>query len=142
MDDVSAGTSTVESHLIELRKVLQRVSNSGMKLKLPKCHFGTHSVEILGHLISEEGISPPKSHLSSIANLREPSDGHSVLRFLGLANYFSDFIENFAHRAKPLYDVSNGIKVNKKKLKYQTIDVSFFADRLGKEQKRAWEDIL
>ncbi len=62
-------------------------------------------------------------------------------RFFGLANYFSDFIEDFAHRCKPLYEVFAGCPVNKKKLKHQKVDVPFFEKKWGEEQRRAWQHV-
>jgi hypothetical protein len=53
------------------------------------------------------------------------------MRFLGLANYFAEFVENFAVRAKPLYEVLSGVDVNKKKRKYVPVYVPEFEKRWG-----------
>jgi hypothetical protein len=88
-----------------------------MKLKLSKCQFGKRSVEVLGHEVSNEGIRPSAgiAQLEAIKGLQEPRNGNELMSFLGLANYFSEFVENFAAKTKPLYDVLSGVNVNKKK---------------------------
>jgi transposase InsO family protein len=141
VDDISVGTKTVKEHLDVLRKVLLRIRECGMKLKLSKCQFGKRSVEVLGHEVSNKGIRPSAGHLEAIKRLQEPRNGKELMRFLGLANYFSEFVENFAARAKPLYDVLSGVNVNKKKRKYVPVYVPEFEKRWGQEQRAAWLDL-
>lgn len=88
-DDVSMGTESAAELLVELRKVLSKVRDSGMKLKLSRCTFGCRGVEVLGHSVTPGGIMPSKDHVEAIKNLRELKDGAELLRFLGLADYFA-----------------------------------------------------
>ena len=92
-----------------------------MKLKLSESQFGRRCVEVLGHRVTQNGIMPSEEHLSSVKTLLELSNGQELLIFLGLANYFSEDLEDFAMRAKPLYDVFVGCRVNKKKSKNRPI---------------------
>jgi hypothetical protein len=112
-----------------LRKVLSRIRKSGMKLKLSKCSFGKRYVEVLGQEVTSLGIRPSAGHLEAIRILQEPQNGRGLMRFLGLANYFAEFVENFAKRAKPLYDVLSGCAVNKKKAKKLPVYVPEFEKR-------------
>jgi hypothetical protein len=141
VDDISVGTTTVKEHLRVLREVLSRVHKNGMKVKFSKCHFGKRAVEVLGHEVTCLGIRPSAGHLEAIRRLQEPQNGKELMRFLGLANYFAEFVENFAKRAKPLYEVLSGCAVNKRKAKQLPVYVPEFEKKWGKDQSEAWLDL-
>ena len=58
IDDILVMGETLEDHLQNLQLVLQRLREAGLKLRPSKCHFLQRSVEYLGHVVSERGISP------------------------------------------------------------------------------------
>jgi hypothetical protein len=138
---VSVGTEDATEHLVALRKVLGRVRDSGMKLKLPKCQFGKRSVEVLGHQVTPLGILPSEGHLSAVKTLQEPSNARELMRFLGLAKYFKELLEDFSHRTKRLYDVLRGTNVDKKKSKRVSVFVPDFEKKWTKLQRDAWQYI-
>jgi hypothetical protein len=115
VDDVFVGTECAAERLVVLREDLERIRDSGMKLRLPKFHFGKRSIEILGHQVIHMGILPSEGHLSAVKNLMERKNAEEFMRFLGLANYFKELLEDFSHRTKPLYYILRGMNVNKKK---------------------------
>lgn len=115
MDDISMGTQTAESHLLCLKLVLDTFIAAGARLKLSKCAFGVREVEVLGHRIGAQGIKPSDLHMQAIRDLRQPQIREDLMRFLGLANYFSEFVDHFADAARPLYAVLRGTGFNKRK---------------------------
>ena len=56
IDDIIVTGRTPEEHLNTLMKVLQRLSDAGLKLNLAKCHFFQPKVEYCGHAISAQGL--------------------------------------------------------------------------------------
>ena len=50
-------------------------------------------------------------------------------------NYFAAFIEDFVHRAKPLYDVLSGFGFHKKKRKRKPAMMKDFTAKWGPEKK-------
>jgi hypothetical protein len=44
MDDVSVGPDDDRSHIAEVSKLLDRLLDSGMRVKISKCAFGNHEV--------------------------------------------------------------------------------------------------
>jgi hypothetical protein len=52
LDDVCVFNRTYEEHLHQLRLVLQRFKEEGLKLRLKKCFFGLQEMEYLGYTIS------------------------------------------------------------------------------------------
>jgi len=141
MDDGSVGTITAEEHLKELDTVLSKMEKGGMKLKLTKCKFGVRRVEMLGHQVIPEGLLPSEGHVSAIKKLREPQNGTQLLRFIGLATYFADFIGGFAERMRPLNELLKGSGFNKKKYRGQTFHINDWELKWGDKQRDAWQDV-
>ena len=58
MDDILVTGINDTEHLKNLRRVLEILKNSGLRLKLSKCEFFKDEVIYLGHSISKAGVSP------------------------------------------------------------------------------------
>ena len=58
LDDILVSGSTEAEHLHTLDRVMSRLEEHGLHLKLSKCVFMAPSVEYLGHHISADGIRP------------------------------------------------------------------------------------
>lgn len=101
--------------ICRLESLLDTLLQAGIRLTLSKCNFGVRRAEILGHRVDSEGIQPPEIHVEAIGNLVEPASGNDLMRFLGLLNFFSDFVDHFAETAAPLYDVLKGTGFSKKR---------------------------
>ena len=56
--DILIWGSTEEEHDTNLRKVLERARQIGLKLKLSKCKFRARSVSFMGHTFMDEGLKP------------------------------------------------------------------------------------
>lgn len=44
-------------------------------------------------------------HTQAVRNFPAPKNIHQLQRFLGLTNYFRKFIQNYAHKARPLHNL-------------------------------------
>ena len=60
------------------------------------------SVEFLGQQISRGGMTPIEAKLKAAQDWATPKDVKGVRSFLGLANYYIRFVQNFAAIADPL----------------------------------------
>ena len=141
MDDVSLGTESAEDHLGSLESVLRRFLDAGARLKFSKCQFGVRAAEILGHCIDEDGLKPSAAHVKAIRELVEPGNGEELMRFLGLVNYFSDFVDHFAEIARPLHAVLRGTGFNRKKRRGTHLFIKDWGSRWGSCQRKAWEEL-
>lgn len=103
LDDVIVVGRTFEEHLRNLRDVFARLRAAGLKLQPKKCHLCSPEVEFLGHVVSAEGVSTDPKKIEKVANWPVPTSKKEVQQFLGLANYYRRFVENFAKIAKPLH---------------------------------------
>ena len=68
-------------------------------------------VEFLGVVIGLEGIKMEEGKVKGVLEWPTPKSVKDVQKFLGLANYYRQFIEGFATVARPLHDL---VKKDKK----------------------------
>jgi len=111
IDDVIVGTETEEGHDELVAEVIKRLEENNLYVKLEKCKWKVKEVEFLGVVIGLEGIKIEKEKLKGVLEWPTPKCVKDVQKFLGLANYYRQFIEGFATVARPLHDL---VKKDKK----------------------------
>ena len=105
LDDTNIFSSTFEEHLQHLRKVLNEIGKSGLKLQPDKCHFEKTTLSFLGYIISKNGIQPDPAKVSAVEHFPIPTNLTILRGFLGLASYYRRFIKDFAKIATPLHQL-------------------------------------
>jgi hypothetical protein len=105
IDDIVVYSKNASDHAHDLEEVFQRLSGVGLQLKPSKCAFELPKVELLGHVVSAEGISPLPSKVEAIVNLEPPTNQKAIRSFLGMA-YYRDHIANYATIALPLTELT------------------------------------
>jgi hypothetical protein len=107
LDDVIVYSGTFEDHLCELRKVLQRCRERGLKLNLSKCDFFKSEVKFLGRIVSKDGYRMDDDNIKAAVALKHfvPKTVSDIRHILGLIGYHRRHIQNFSSRAKPLCDL-------------------------------------
>ena len=75
-------------------------------VKSEKCTFSVHEVEFLGMIVSREGIRVGGSNVKAIKEWPTPKMVKGVRSFLGLANFYCRFIEEYAQVTLPLNDLT------------------------------------
>ena len=73
LDDVVIASKTWISHLAAIRRALQRFLDCGLKLKPSKCEFVKSKLELLGFLVSKDGICPDPAKVEKIYNCPQPN---------------------------------------------------------------------
>ena len=88
IDNILVTGKKIEEHLSNLKAVLTRLEESGIKLKRKKCSFLLPSVEYLGHRISADGVQPTPEKVEAIQKAPVPKDVSQLKSFLGVVNYY------------------------------------------------------
>ena len=105
VDDLLITGKTDEERLENLRKVLTRLQENGVKLNKSKCDIGKDVVQYLDHKIDAEGIHAPDDKIKAITEAPLPKNLTKLRSFLGLFNYYGRFIPNLStliHALNPL----------------------------------------
>lgn len=91
----------VASHVVELAKVLERLSQAGRSLKAKKCTLAAERLEYLGHELDADGVRPMENLVGSVKDFPVPNDTTKVKRFIHMAGYYKRFVPEFTSRAAP-----------------------------------------
>ncbi|XP_045455951.1 uncharacterized protein K02A2.6-like [Melitaea cinxia] len=102
-DDIALQGRTFIQLLQRIRKVFDKLKECGLHLNRKKCQFFQKSVTYLGHTINEKGLHPTEDKVNDIKNSLRPTDVSSLRTFLGMINYYQQFIPNLASKLNPLY---------------------------------------
>ena len=102
LDDIIVASKNAKSHFEDLRSVLSRLQEAGLKAKLSKCEFLKSKISFLGHVVDSEGIHTMDDKVTAVRNFPQPKTADNVRSFLGLAGYYRPFIKDFAKLASPL----------------------------------------
>src|SRR6201995_4671104 len=86
----------------QTKRVLQRLKDKDLFLKLEKCKFNQTELEYLGLIISEGQIRMDAAKLAGIKQWPEPTTVKQVRSFLGFANFYRKFIGHYSEIAKPI----------------------------------------
>jgi hypothetical protein len=103
INDLLLHSKNHSKHLFHLANALDRVGKANLRLNLTKCIFGASKVEYLGHTITSAGIKPGTDKSDAMRSAPIPCTVKEVCSFNGLANYFQQYIVQFATKAAPLF---------------------------------------
>ena len=106
MDNMLITSWNKEEDIERTRRVLQRMKDLDLHLKLKKCRFGVEEVNFLGLILRPGEITMDPTKLSGIAEWPTPTKVKDVRSFLGFANYYRRFIGDYSNIARPLIDLT------------------------------------
>jgi len=106
IDDVMIAMETKEGHNEIVEKVLRRLEENDLFVKLEKCVWKVREVGFLGVIIEEDGVRMEKEKVQGVIEWPVPRSTKDIQKFLGLANYYRQFVKDFARIAKPLHEMT------------------------------------
>lgn len=127
MDDVLVFSKTFDEHLLHVKAVLDTLHEKYLFLYIKKCHFFTRSVIYLGNKVGSGKREADPKKVDALLNHPEPTTTTELRSFLGIGNYLSIYIKNWADLTFPFGEL-RGLKKNTK----ITLDT---------KQKKAFSDI-
>ncbi|KIH56049.1 integrase core domain protein [Ancylostoma duodenale] len=106
LDDIIVFDKDFDSHLLSLKKVLERFRIFNIKVSGKKLtSIAQSKITFLGHEISGTFYAPAERNIRAIREMPIPTTTKGVKSFLGMANFFRKFIQGFAATAAPLYEL-------------------------------------
>ena len=94
-----------EGHNKLVEEVVRRLAENNLYVKLEKCKWKVREVGFLGVVIGLEGIKMEEENIKEVLDWPTPKYIKDIQKFLGLANYYHQFIKNFVSIAKPLHNM-------------------------------------
>ena len=105
-DDILIHGRDQEEHDRTLIRVLDRMREKGLTLNKRKCEFNKETIEFYGFIFGKDGVSPDAKKIDAIKKMPRPTTPKEVRSFLGMTNYISRFILQYADVTKPLRDLT------------------------------------
>ena len=106
IDNVIVGTENEEGHDELVAEVVKRLEENDLYVKLEKHKWKVRKVGFLGVVIGPEGIKMEEEKVKGVLDWLTPKYIKDVQKFMGLANYYCRFIQDFAFIARPLHNMA------------------------------------
>jgi len=72
LDDITVYSTSLEEHILPLKKVFEKQRDANMKLQLDKCEFMKKETEFLVHIVTTNGIKQNLNKTKAITNFPLP----------------------------------------------------------------------
>ena len=125
MNDILVGTEKEKRHDKIVEKELRRIEENDLYVKPEKCIWKVREIDFLGLVMGSEGIKMQEEKVAGVLEWLRPKIIKKVQKFLGLANYYRQFIKDFARIAKLMHKL---VRKNEKL-------------NWGEEQEKAFEQL-
>ena len=104
IDDIMIFTKTDDpkKHNKIVLEVLHHLEENNLYVKPEKCMFHTTEVDFLGMIVGKDGIKIDQEKVKAILDCPAPLNVKGVRSFLGLANFYQRFIQDYTQVARPL----------------------------------------
>ena len=106
VDNVLIGTETEEGHDVIVEEILRRLEENDLYVKPEKYTWKVQKVNFLGVVMGQRKIEMEEDKVAGVLNWPTPKMVRDVRKFLGLANYYRQFVKDFAKLARPLNNLT------------------------------------
>jgi len=105
IDNILIFMEDEEHHDEIVEEVLKRLKENDLFLKPEKCEC-KKEIEFLGMVIREKGVKMDTTKVEATMSWLMPKHMKDVQAFLGLANFYCHFIQDFSKIATPLHNLT------------------------------------
>lgn len=107
LDDCFIYGDTIEECQEQSAEVIKRLTAAGLIINRSKCNFLRSRISLLGFIIDRNGKSLDKNKLANIHTWAPPTNGKMIQRYLGMFNFFREFIPCYSTLTAPLDRLRN-----------------------------------
>ena len=107
INNIIIGTEGEEGYDELVKEVVRRLAENNLYVKLEKCKWKVKKVGFLGVVTESKGIKMKEERVKGVLDWPIPECIKDIQKFLGLANYYCQFIKDFASIAWPLHNLVN-----------------------------------
>ena len=103
VDDVLVYSDSRKEHRKHVNMVLEKLLDAGLHVDIHKCEFEVQETKYLGFIVKAgKGIRMDPEKTKAILEWTTPTSVKAVRRFVGFANYYRQFIDEFSDIIMPL----------------------------------------
>ena len=113
LDDILIYSDNLRDHRKQVKDVLEKLHAAGLFVKPEKCEFESNKTTFLGFVISQQGIEMDPEKVSAVLNWEVPKTIQHVQCFLGFANFYRRFIEEYSRICTPLFNLLKTVDKDK-----------------------------
>jgi len=105
IDDIIIFSDTYDEHVATLRKVLQRLLDAKFWLKASKCKFFTKRLDILGHILTPDGLHMDPKKRKKVLDFKAPKNHWELRGIVGVVIFLSKFCPELASWSSTLSEL-------------------------------------
>ncbi|CAI7807806.1 unnamed protein product [Closterium sp. NIES-54] len=107
LDDILIYSRDMKQHIKHLRRVFEILRQEKFYVKLSKSEFALKKVQFLGHMVSAQGVHVDPKKIEAVRTWKTPENVKELQQFLGFANYYNQFVPQYAKIVTPLTNLLN-----------------------------------
>ena len=105
MDNFVIPAKTMEELKEQTIRFLKIAEKHNLCFKRLKCDFNMEKIPILGIIVGKGQVKMEQEKIKAVKEWKTLTRIKDVESFLGFANFYQHFIQNFSHIAKPLNEL-------------------------------------
>jgi hypothetical protein len=113
IDDILIMSSTPQEHLTHLTHVFKLLDDANMRVNLKKSKFFLKSISYLGQIVDGASVRVDPDRLKGLRNMKIPNNVFELRSFLGLAQYYHDYVSDLSAVTAPLHALTHVSSVRK-----------------------------
>lgn len=119
IDDILVWSTSFRDHLNHVAWVLDRLIEAGLTISPAKTVLFSHTIDALGHTITDAGIMMGRKNVQAILDQPQPQTLAELERFIGLSGHYRQYLEAHSRVLAPVQELkTKTIKSGKKKLEW------------------------